>query len=139
MTGFDQSGTLVDNPQKPIRVSDYCERLHRLYHLDRDDEVDEELDKICRAVFGFCDDDISNADWDALESEFWTTPEAVKEARKFGYDLTLGGFVPLEDADYFWKMVRAKTRGLVPQSANDRIAIRLKNEADDYLIDKSEQ
>ena len=119
-----------------IRIADHCDRLHRLNHLERWDDSDEEFDRICMDVFGFTTEEIPAEAIEELLSDIRSQSSALAEARDSGFDLTLNGYAPVADWEDFYVLVLAKTRDLVPADPFERARIRLENEAHDFKMNR---
>src|ERR1700694_1164616 len=125
-----------------------CVRLSRLHVLYREREFDpssieEELDRVCREVWGYTIDDI---DEDALPSKVAAKLNELKEdgdaygahlyAMKNGYSLLMHGegFAVVDNWLHFALMIAAETNGLL---TSEHIAsARLKNDAEDFVAKK---
>jgi hypothetical protein len=125
-------------------ITDYTQRLDRLYILHKEQPIDpdflyEELKRVCVAVFGYSPDDVEedlippqhlkwfnkviNQDDDGYEAQRW--------ARRKGYDIR--GLQWDNWPTVLW-MILAKSLGIL--TPENKAAVKLKREAEQLIANK---
>jgi hypothetical protein len=118
---------------KLIELKGHTVELQRLCETGAPDErVNAEFDRVCMTLFRATLGDILQRDWERLNTSdlngSWSSA-AGEYCRQHGYDLLLSSDHPVCLWEYFAMMVRAKVRGMLPQSPEDRALRRLAADA----------
>jgi hypothetical protein len=116
-----------------IRLAQYTKELDRLAALERDEEADQEFERICAELIGIDFGDLFDSDVARIETMVPSPGIAAGVCKSLGFDIMTSQTETVMHWYGFSVLIVAKSEGLVPTDPAARAARRKAVEADDLL------